>query len=209
MAVDAGADALGFVFYEKSPRNVTPETVREIVKKLPESVEKIGVFAGDSIESWPTTADVCELEAGQIVIFSLESGPRKAVNSTGLRRPIRAYPAFPAVLCLESQMDAQFCESLENLHERVFLDSSTAVQPGGTGKTFAWAAVAPSVENLRKHVKVIIAGGLNANNVAEAMRVLHPWGVDVSSGVEASPGKKDPQKVRAFIQAVREADKVH
>lgn len=207
MAVEAGADALGFVFYEKSPRRVEPEAVREIVKRLPDGVEKVGVFAGELVDGWPLMADNCGLDAGQIAIFSLQSGTRKAVHSTALRRPIKAYAAVPAVFCLESQMDPTFSSSLAGCFERVFLDSGTPQQPGGTGKTFEWSKVAPSVDNLRKHVKVVIAGGLNSNNVSEAMRVLHPWGVDVSSGVESSPGKKDPDKVRAFIAAVRNSDK--
>ncbi len=91
--------------------------------------------------------------------------------------------------------------------DTVLLDSTTPGQPGGTGRAFDWKRIAPLVHVMNKSVKVIAAGGLTPENVAEAMRILHPWGVDVSSGVEASAGKKDPNKVRAFVTAVREADR--
>jgi phosphoribosylanthranilate isomerase len=86
------------------------------------------------------------------------------------------------------------------------LDSTTQERPG-TGRTFDWQRIVPLVQVMNKSVKVIAAGGLTPDNVGKAMRTLHPWGVDAASGVEAAPGKKDPEKVRAFIRAVREADK--
>jgi phosphoribosylanthranilate isomerase len=92
-----------------------------------------------------------------------------------------------------------------NSFDTFLLDSSTAQHPGGTGNAFDWERIAPLVEIMKKSAKVVVAGGLTPDNVAVAMRILHPWGVDVSSGVEASPGKKDPGKVRAFVQAVRVA----
>ena len=85
----------------------------------------------------------------------------------------------------------------------IFLDSGTSEQPGGTGKAFDWQKAALLVEAMAKTANVVVAGGLNPFNVAEAIRILKPWGVDVASGVEATPGKKDPKKVRAFIAAVR------
>jgi phosphoribosylanthranilate isomerase len=92
-----------------------------------------------------------------------------------------------------------------NSFDTFLLDSSTAQNPGGTGNAFDWERIAPLVEIMKKSAKVVVAGGLTPDNVAVAMRILHPWGVDVSSGVEATPGKKDPGKVRAFVQAVRVA----
>jgi phosphoribosylanthranilate isomerase len=92
-----------------------------------------------------------------------------------------------------------------NSFDTFLLDSSTAQHPGGTGNAFDWERIAPLVEIMKKSAKVVVAGGLTPDNVAVAMRILHPWGVDVSSGVEASPGKKDPEKVRAFVRAVRGA----
>ncbi|MGH9530459.1 MAG: phosphoribosylanthranilate isomerase, partial [Terriglobales bacterium] len=96
----------------------------------------------------------------------------------------------------------------QNPFGTIMLDSGTVQKPGGTGKTFDWQAAVPLVETIRKSVRVVVAGGLNPSNVADAIRILDPWGVDVVSGVEASPGRKDPQKVRAFINAVRRVEQV-
>jgi phosphoribosylanthranilate isomerase len=87
--------------------------------------------------------------------------------------------------------------------DAIFLDSRTERQPGGTGEVFEWERAASMVGLINRIVPIVVAGGLTPENVNEAMRVLSPWGVDVSTGVETSPGKKDPDKVRAFIQAVR------
>jgi phosphoribosylanthranilate isomerase len=96
----------------------------------------------------------------------------------------------------------------EGLLHTIVLDSGDLRQPGGTGKTFDWNKAAPIVEGMRQGgVKLIVAGGLTPANVGDAIGVLQPWGVDVASGVEARPGKKDPEKVRAFVRAVRETDR--
>ena len=96
----------------------------------------------------------------------------------------------------------------EGVFDTFFLDSGGSQQPGGTGQPFDWAKVVPIAEAMRNGgTKLVVAGGLTRFNVSEAIRTLHPWGVDVSSGVESRPGKKDPEKVRAFIAAVRETEK--
>jgi phosphoribosylanthranilate isomerase len=95
-----------------------------------------------------------------------------------------------------------------NPMDTVFLDSGTPQQPGGTGRTFDWEKSVPLVERIKENAKVVVAGGLTPDNVTDAIRILKPWGVDVVSGVEASPGKKDPEKVRAFIRAVRQSEKI-
>src|SRR5262249_31572309 len=95
----------------------------------------------------------------------------------------------------------------QGMFDTIFLDSSTPSAPGGTGKAFDWELAKPAVEKMRAATKIVVAGGLNPGNVGDAIRILKPWGVDVSSGVEASPGKKDHAKVRDFIRAVSEAEK--
>jgi phosphoribosylanthranilate isomerase len=96
----------------------------------------------------------------------------------------------------------------EGIFDTFFLDSGNGQKPGGTGQPFDWRKATPIAEGMRQGgLKLIVAGGLNPGNVAEAIHILKPWGVDVSSGVEARPGKKDPEKVRAFIQAVRNTEK--
>jgi|SRR5271166_1852373 len=211
-AVEAGADALGFVFYEKSPRKIDPETAREIVAKLPASVERVGVFAGDAPERWAQIARECQLTAVQLAMFFCAGDshtPNAASHAAGIATDTKVYIALPATVVAGGQMRLDFPESFGTMVDAIFVDSGSVQQPGGTGKAFDWAKAAPAVETMKTSVKVVVAGGLTPANVAEAMRILRPWGVDVSSGVEARPGKKDPEKVRAFIAAVREADKVH
>jgi phosphoribosylanthranilate isomerase len=179
-AVEAGADAVGFVFYPKSPRYVNVETVKAITAQIPAKIEKVGVFVDQAKEVPGLTA----------IQMHFTNGQGKLPN-TWLKKYLVLSPKTPAPL--EGHIDA------------IFLDSGTVEQPGGTGQTFDWEASRPLVENLSKSYRVVVAGGLTPANVAEAIRILRPWGVDVSSGVEASPGKKDPQKIRDFIDAVKKA----
>jgi phosphoribosylanthranilate isomerase len=178
-AVKAGADAVGFVFYPKSPRHVEATTVVAIAAELPAKIEKIGVFVDHPKEVQGLT--------GIQMHFTSEQKP---FPGTTLKKylALRAGQAF-----VNENVDA------------VLIDSGSAQQPGGTGKTFDWKEAEPEVRRLSKTRRVVIAGGLTPANVAEAIRILKPWGVDVSSGVEASPGKKDWQKIHDFIHAVRRA----
>ncbi len=228
-AVDASADALGFVFYEKSPRYVTPEAAGAIISELPEEIEKVGVFVGDSRTD---PVDIF-LSAGLTGIQNtmLLSSPnsqggavaRGLVAHAGLTISPKMYWSFPVSEVLEEPdaikgLAASFSRLLNDTSARdrsvneffgtFFLDSGSLRQPGGTGKTFDWQKAVPIAEGMREgSLKLVVAGGLTPDNVGEAMRILKPWGVDVSSGVEVRPGKKDPEKVRAFIAAVRAADK--
>jgi phosphoribosylanthranilate isomerase len=99
-------------------------------------------------------------------------------------------------------------DKLVTFFQTIFLDSGSLQQPGGTGTVFDWQKAAPIVAQMKQVVRVVVAGGLNPTNVIEAIHVLNPWGVDVSSGVEAKPGKKDPEKVQAFVAAVRQAERI-
>ncbi len=215
MAVEAGADALGFVFYEKSPRKIDPGTVRQIVAELPSHVEKVGVFVHRGADQATRIAEESGLTALQVHLqasdpeISLANTPLVAVASSRRRKLFLVLPATwamgegPVALNLSSFVERR----PERPFDTIFLDSGTPEQPGGTGKPFEWARAAPVVEEMRKSVNVVIAGGLTPANVAEAIRILKPWGVDVASGVEASPGKKDSEKVRAFVAAARSAGK--
>jgi phosphoribosylanthranilate isomerase len=215
MAVEAGADALGFVFYNKSPRNVTPEVVREIVKELPEKIEKVGVFPDASFEECVDIARRCGLTGMQFYpsIHTIGDGSRASGAGSTLKK---IYLSFSAADLLGDKprtiVDFASFGKLPNPQNSnpfgtFILDSGNSQSPGGTGKAFDWNAAVPLVETMRQTVKVVVAGGLNPANVGEAIRILKPWGVDVVSGVEARPGKKDPERVRAFIGAVRQADK--
>lgn len=217
-AVDAGADALGFIFYEKSPRNISANAAREIVAKLPGGIENVGVFVEGTgtPQEWFKTAAFAGLSSLQIHIgFTGESTSPLISEITGLNMPSRnkLYLALPASILISKANESSILRELgtfassedQRIFEGVFLDSGTAQKPGGTGKVFDWQRTAPAVADLSKSARVVVSGGLSSDNVGEAIRILKPWGVDVVSGVEAAPGKKDPRKVRDFVKAVREA----
>ena len=207
MAVDAGADAVGFVFYEKSPRNISVEAAREICGKLPESVEKVGVFVGHSTEQVNRISERAGLSAVQVYPFS--TGEQKGSVSDFLQNAQRRiFVALPGERVMsEEGFGFFFSSEFLGRTSALFLDSGNARQPGGTGETFDWKKAAQPVKAIGRSIPVVVAGGLTAENVAEAMGILTPWGVDVVSGVESSPGKKDPEKVWAFVKAVRDADR--
>lgn len=201
LAVDAGADAVGFVFYEKSPRCVRAETVREIADELPEHVQKVGVFVGVS----PDVADISE-HAG-LTIAQIYCHARPALTDEYLvKLPCRVIAAISLGAVGKNELhDFHVSDQVRNRIVATLVDSGNAEQPGGTGQHFDWHVIGDLAR--LAGMNLILAGGLKPDNVGEAMRILRPWGVDVVSGVEASPGKKDPEKIRAFVQAVREIDR--
>ncbi len=225
VAVEAGADAVGFVFYEKSPRCVTVEAARAIVKKLPESVEKVGVFVNATCSTWVDAMKTANLTAVQHYL-PLEpdvESHQKAIRTGEFGKTAKFFVSFTMSLLIEASADLdQLGADLKHFRDDApgprpvpngvfdtfFFDSGGVRGPGGSGETFDWAkAVYMAEEMKRDGLKLVVAGGLNAKNVGEAIRILQPWGVDVASGVEASPGKKDAEKVRAFVRAVREIDR--
>lgn len=209
MAVDAGADALGFVFHEKSPRYVTPEAARGIIEKLPEKIEKVGVFAGTTAEEIGVAVKLSKVNAVQ-VLADVARGRNGSDCAYRFEQLVRGEPQVKLIPVVSMKMERPEGQAMmwdpDAVHA-FLLDSGSAGTPGGTGRTFDWLESAPATKVIKSLARVIVAGGLTATNVSAAMLTLQPWGVDVSSGVEASPGKKDPQKVRAFIEAVRAADR--
>jgi phosphoribosylanthranilate isomerase len=203
MAVDAGADALGFVFYEKSPRKAEPAVVRQIVDSIPDQVEKVGVFVNESADRVDEIVEQTHLTAVQIY------GDRSLANvlkKLAVQEPEGSHLGVIAVIPAEDfKRDSHF--TLDSGLAALLIDSGTAAVPGGTGRQFDWNETKPVIEMLASHFSIIVAGGLTPTNVRQPLKILSPWGVDVSSGVEASPGKKDPEKVRAFVAAVRAAEK--
>ncbi len=213
-AVEAGADAVGFVFYEKSPRNVSVEVAREIVGELPEGVEKIGVFVGETAERVREISEKAGLTIAQT--YPDFGNPLSLTDDRFLERaPSRVIVALPASHLQHEESDnpdaiAGFhvSRTFRNRIVAVLLDSGTSGRPGGTGEKFDWQGVIPMTDLMgRIGLRLIVAGGLTPGSVGDAMRVLKPWGVDVASGVETRPGNKDPEKVRAFVKAVRDADR--
>jgi phosphoribosylanthranilate isomerase len=206
VAVDAGADAVGFVFHPESPRNVRPKVVRDIVSQLPAGIEKVGVFVGDRVGGIAAKRRVID-EAGltgiQPYSFSLPS-LRTLKELISLNR--RLFIPWPADRALKGRFGGfEWRSEAKGKVSAILLDSGTSTQAGGTGRTFDWAK-AGIVLSAIEGFEFVVAGGLTAENVGEALRTLKPWGVDVASGVEARPGKKDAEKVWAFVRAVREFD---
>jgi phosphoribosylanthranilate isomerase len=243
-AIDAGANALGFVFYDKSPRKMTAESAKAITSQLPGKVEKFGVFVNDPVERVYDTVVRAGLTAVQLHGDEDAEFSRALFRAlaSGLRRPtiFRAYPARifdtpadqsvgwdPVAVGLVEPDEAYKGKRVQKIHvaengdlflethgfrpgviSGVLLDSSSHGERGGTGRSFDWERVQPWAGVINSISKLIVAGGLHPGNVDEAIHVLHPWGVDVSTGVEAAPGKKDLKKIRAFVQAVRAADEI-
>ena len=185
MAVGFGADAVGFVFYRKSPRFVTEKLVKSIV--LPPFVNKVGVFVNETAERINRIADACRLDTIQL------HGDESPAFCRKLRRRV--------VKAIRLR-DAQSLELLPRYEvDGFFLDAYAEKIPGGTGLTCDWRLA----QRARKFGPVILAGGLHPGNVEDAVNQVQPYGVDVCSGVEKSPGKKDRAKVRDFILAARKA----
>jgi phosphoribosylanthranilate isomerase len=203
-AVDAGADAVGFVFYEKSPRNISMEAAQEIVQKLPKSVEKVGVFVNEAPARVSAIAD-------EVGLTAVQFHGDEHLNPEMLAIDRRSFYCIPADWVAfnwrkKGQAFGSFMVLPKNL-AAVVLDSGSTQQRGGTGKSFDWTELKVYASLTRSSYPLVVAGGLTAENVGEAMSILEPWGVDVVSGVEARPGKKDPEKVRGFVKAVREMDR--
>lgn len=188
LAVEAGADALGFVF-APSPRRITPQEARRICLELPPFVVRVGVFVDAPLEEVRAVADFCGLDAVQLH----GNEPPEYCREVG-RRVIKA-------VRVKDYLDP---DSLNHYPVQAFLlDAYVPGQAGGTGKSFNWELVA----GLEFPRPFILAGGLTPFNVARAVALVRPYGVDVSSGVErdGQPGRKDPQKVKLFITEARKA----
>ncbi len=203
LAVDAGADALGFIF-AASPRQITPETAGAICRELPERVEKYGVFVHPSFDQIIETVAEASLSGVQI----------HATDDPTLFSRLRTYYSviedqrrigILRVLHYSAETTTTELASMREDHsvDAVLLDSRTAAAQGGTGLRFDWAAASGSVLSAAPQLRVVVAGGLSPENVAEAIATLRPWGVDVVSGVESSPGKKNAARLRAFIDRAR------
>jgi phosphoribosylanthranilate isomerase len=188
-AVRAGADALGFVMYRKSPRFVEPAVARAIVAGLPPFVLPVGVFVNEEAEKVRALIDECGFALAQL------HGDESAHYCQNLGRP-----ALKAIRLKDRGGFLALAEFHGRANVRGFLiDAFSDHAYGGTGQTVDWTLA----QEVARSAPIILAGGLNPGNVAQAVQMVRPYGVDVSSGVEQSPGKKDPDKVKAFIQAAR------
>jgi phosphoribosylanthranilate isomerase len=187
-AVDAGADAIGFVFYPKSPRAVTIEQAQAIIAQLPPFVSTVGLFVNAEREALKALLEVVPLD---LIQFHGDETPEQC---EGYQRP------YIKALRVQAGDDIAASCALYEKASGILLDTFVAGVPGGTGETFDWALIP-------KHLSkpIILAGGLTSANVSQAIAQVRPYAVDVSGGVEKSRGLKDHDKIRAFMSAVHGA----
>ena len=188
-SVEAGADALGFIFWRKSPRYVEPNFAKQIIATLPPLVVPVGVFVNEDVSTVRSIMDSSGLALAQL------HGDEPPVYCQELGRPV--------VKALRLKDRASFLALAEfqgRAGVRGFvLDAYSETAYGGTGEVANWTLAAEAA----RAAVVLLAGGLTPDNVTDAINTVRPYGVDVSSGVESSPGKKDHGKIRAFLDAVR------
>lgn len=187
-AIDFGADALGFVFFEKSPRYITYEITASIIKKLPPFITTIGVFVNKNPEVIESIIDYTRID---LVQLHGDETPEMCSISKRIIKAIR-------VKSLDS------LEPLVHFKDKVsafLLDTYTPDMFGGSGRIFNWDIAVEA----KQFGRIILAGGLTPDNIAEAIKWVRPYGVDVSSGVEAEKGKKDHKKMKLFIEKAKSA----
>ena len=204
-ATEAGANALGFVF-APSPRRISPRDAARITAALPPSVEKIGVFVNQSVDLVLDTVEKAKLTGVQLHGAEDVGYARQFQQKNGRLRIIKAISLQDVGNGKGKGLTLAMQEEAARIFSALLLDSGSGSRRGGTGSTFDWQEAAPMARLFAKKFPLIIAGGLNAENVAKSLRIFQPWGVDVVSGVERAPGEKDPAKLRAFIAAVRAAE---
>jgi len=188
MAVEAGADFLGFNFYRRSPRYIEPAKAGAIVRRLPKGVGAVGVFVNEDQEAIVKIADDVGLDAVQL---HGEESPGLVARLAWVQQVIKAFRVSES---LDYEKIRQYPGTTA-----ILLDGFDAKRRGGTGKTFDWKLA----RRMGKRVPIILAGGLTAENVSEAIRIARPYAIDVCSGVERAPGKKDAGKMRAFVRAAK------
>jgi phosphoribosylanthranilate isomerase len=185
LAVESGADAIGFIFYKMSPRNISQKEAKEIILQLPPFIETVGVFVNETSDKINRIAEQCKLNSIQ-----LHGEESPALCRRVKRKVIKAFRV----------KNADSLKSIASYKVSGFLlDSYNDGSKGGTGQVFDWNLAL----RVKKQGPVILAGGLNPYNVFTAIHRVKPYGVDVCSGVEKSPGIKDHEKIREFIKSVR------
>jgi phosphoribosylanthranilate isomerase len=186
-ACAAGADALGFVFYAKSPRNLSIEQAESLVKALPPFVQSVGLF----VDAEPGFVRAV-LEAVPLDLLQFHGGETPEYCRQFGRPYLKAVRVRPGVDLVKYASDFSDARAL-------LLDAFVPGVPGGTGERFDWRLIPAGLNK-----PIILSGGLNPDNVVEAVQTVQPWAVDVSSGVESAPGIKDAAKVAAFIERARQ-----
>jgi phosphoribosylanthranilate isomerase len=191
-AVDAGANLLGFNFYEKSARFLTQRAAAKIRTQLPKNVEAVGIFVNKPAADVAALCGSLKLHAAQLHGDEAPEVVAELSHTISVIKAFRVEPDFPLKILDEYQDVFAF-----------LFDAAHTGQYGGTGRTSDWEVARRAAKDHR----IILAGGLKVENVAAAVRIVRPYGIDVASGVESKPGKKDHGRLREFIQEVRRGEK--
>jgi len=190
-AVAAGVDALGFIFVKESPRYISPEDAREIISELPPFVDSVGVFMNEEAEVVDEIVHYCGLT---VIQLHGDESPEYCQQMGG--RVVKAFRVGPSTVAADLELYQEVVMAF-------LLDTYQPGVAGGTGKSFDWSLV----EKLAPVRPVILAGGLAPDNIADAIKMVHPYGVDVNSGVETEPGRKDMIAISRLVAEVVLADK--
>lgn len=191
-AIDAGVDALGFIFFRKSPRYIDPERAKAIINQLPPFVDVVGVFVDKKRSEVEEIIQYCGL--GYAQLHGNES-PKYCERLGWHAAPCQVLKVFRVSAELKEDMIEPYNECVKGF----LLDTYVKENFGGTGKCFDWSLI--KTLNLKK--PFMLAGGLTVENIGQAIELAHPYGVDINSGVEKVPGIKDHQKIREIVQAIR------
>jgi phosphoribosylanthranilate isomerase len=186
MAFAYGADALGFIFYEKSPRYVSPETAMRFIRNLPDDISKVGVFVNHDMHAVREIYDFCGLD---LIQLHGDESPTYC----------REFPQSILIKAISPGSEEDLGIVKQYSVKAIMIDAREAGLYGGTGKKSNWELAA----KLKEVHPLVLSGGLNPGNILPAIRTVSPDAVDVNSGVELSPGKKDPKKVQSVIETVR------
>lgn len=194
-AIEAGVDAVGFIFAEKSPRYISPEKVKEIVAQLPPFIHYVGVFVDKDPIEIEEIIEYCGLSYVQLHGSEDAEYCRKLAQAATPCKVIKAFRVSSRTL-------ASDFTPYEETVKGFLLDTHVEGQEGGTGKPFDWSII----QSLKLQLPMILAGGLTPENAAEAVRAVRPFAIDVNSGVEDEPGKKNYEKLRRLVKNVAAAD---
>lgn len=188
-----GADALGFNFYAKSPRYISPEKAREIIEQLPKKILKVGVFVNESLDKIAEIADIAKLDALQLHGEETPEFARELKAKTNLEiiKAFRVSPEFKPEDVFQYEVDA------------ILLDAYNPKEHGGTGETFDWK-IAKKVQEI--FPTMYLAGGLSEENVNNAIKIVQPFAIDACSLIEKEKGRKDAMKTQSFVQTVKDLD---
>lgn len=195
-AVDAGADALGFIFYEKSPRFVDPEVARIIIEQLPPFVAAVGVFVDRKRQEVEEIIRFCRLAYAQL--HGKES-PKYCERLARFAAPCQVIKALRVGKHVQASDISPYNEHVKGF----LLDTYQKGVQGGTGQPFDWSLI----QSLKLQRDFILAGGLDADNIGKALDAIKPYAVDVNSGVEVAPGQKDHKLIKKFIRQVRACER--